>query len=189
MFRKILGAFGVLAVVAAGMLYVNANSHRCKGSARVEGEIRTLVVALEGYKEDCGTYPRNAATDALDNQTNFNPAEYAAASQFLYRTLTGDSSPSRHRFGGFGFVRDGREFAHVHGNGLLDVKLTRERATQIVTAGRAEAHHVFGPSAWISFQLRTREDCEAALTLLNVAMAANPHVSTLHRKVEATYSA
>ena len=98
-------------------------------------------------------------------------------------------SPSRHRFGGFGFVRDGREFAHVHGNGLLDVKLTRERATQIVTAGRAEAHHVFGPSAWISFQLRTREDCEAALTLLNVAMAANPHVSTLHRKVEATYSA
>jgi len=76
-------------------------------------------------------------------------------------------SPTRHRFGGFGFVRDGREFAHVHGNGLLDVKLTRERAAEIVAAGRAEPHHVFGPSAWVSFPLRTMKDCEGALALLN----------------------
>jgi hypothetical protein len=75
-------------------------------------------------------------------------------------------SPARHRFGGLGFVRAGREFAHVHGNGLLDVKLTRERAAEIVAAGRAEPHHVFGPSAWISFQLRTLEDCGPALALL-----------------------
>jgi len=76
-------------------------------------------------------------------------------------------SPTRHRFGGFGFVREGREFAHVHGNGLLDVKLTRERAAEIVAAGLAEPHHVFGPSAWISFQLRTADDCDAALALFN----------------------
>ena len=55
-----------------------------------------------------------------------------------------------HPFGGIGFVRDGREFAHVHGNGLLDVKLTRERASQLVDAGSAGPHHVFGRSAWIS---------------------------------------
>jgi len=72
----------------------------------------------------------------------------------------------RHKYGGLGFARAGREFAHVHGNGLLDVKLTRERAAEIVAAGRAEPHHVFGPSAWISFQIRTVEDCEAALALL-----------------------
>ena len=81
-------------------------------------------------------------------------------------------SPSRHRFGGFGFVREGCEFAHVHGNGLLDVKLTRELAAEVVAAGRAEPHHVFGPSAWISFHLRTREDCEAAMALLNIAITA-----------------
>jgi len=75
-------------------------------------------------------------------------------------------SPARHRFGGLGFRRDGREFAHVHGNGLLDVRLTRERAAEIVAAGRAEPHHVFGPSAWISFQIRTMDDCGAALALL-----------------------
>src|SRR5262245_60022444 len=66
-----------------------------------------------------------------------------------------------HRFGGLAFVREGREFAHVHGNGLLDVKLTPTRATEVVALGRAEPHHVFGPSAWISFWLRTRADCEA----------------------------
>jgi hypothetical protein len=79
-------------------------------------------------------------------------------------------SPARHRFGGFGFIREGREFAHVHGNGLLDLRLTRERAAEIVAAGRAEPHHVFGPSAWISFQLRTLDDCGPALALLNAEM-------------------
>jgi len=83
-------------------------------------------------------------------------------------------SPKPHRFGGLGFVREGHEFAHVHGNGLLDVKLTRERAAEIVAAGLAEPHHVFGPSAWISFQLHTRADCDPALALLHTAMAAGP---------------
>ena len=78
--------------------------------------------------------------------------------------------PARHRFGGLGFIREGHEFAHVHGNGLLDVKLTRERAAEIVAAGRAGPHHVFGPSAWISFQLRAPDDCGPALALLEVAV-------------------
>ena len=74
-----------------------------------------------------------------------------------------------HRFGGFGFVRNGCEFAHIHGNGLLDVKLTRERASELIAAGLAEPHHVFGLSAWISFWLRSRDDCAPALLLLNEA--------------------
>jgi hypothetical protein len=79
-------------------------------------------------------------------------------------------STAPHRFGGLGFVRQGREFAHVHGSGLLDVKLTRERAAEIVAAGQAQPHHVFGPSAWISFQIRTRADCKAGLALLRAGM-------------------
>ncbi|MEP6673171.1 MAG: luciferase family protein [Chthoniobacter sp.] len=75
-------------------------------------------------------------------------------------------TPARHKYGGLGFRRAGQEFAHVHGNGLLDVKLTRGRAAEIVAAGRAAPHHVFGPSAWISFQIRTVEDCGPALALL-----------------------
>jgi len=78
--------------------------------------------------------------------------------------------PARHRFGGLGFVRAGREFAHVHGDGLLDIHLTRELAAKFVAAGRAEPHHVFGPSAWVSFRLRTPEDCAPALALLSAGM-------------------
>jgi hypothetical protein len=81
-------------------------------------------------------------------------------------------SAAPHRFGGHGFVNEGREFAHLHGNGLLDVKLNRSLAAEIVSAGRAQPHHVFGPSAWISFHLRTLGDCEPALDLLK--MAARP---------------
>ena len=74
-----------------------------------------------------------------------------------------------HRFGGFGFARNGCEFAHVHGNGLLDVKLTRERASELIAAGLAEPHHVFGLSVWISFWLLTTDDCGSALLLIHEA--------------------
>jgi hypothetical protein len=71
-----------------------------------------------------------------------------------------------HRFGGVGFAFHGTEFAHLHGNGLLDVQLTRDRADRLVAMGRAEPHHVFGPSAWISFWVRSQKDVEAAFRLI-----------------------
>ena len=82
-----------------------------------------------------------------------------------------------HRFGGFGFVRNGCEFAHVHGNGLLDVKLNRERAIELIAARLAEPHHVFGLSVWISFWLRTTDDCASALLLLKEASLVNEPVA------------
>jgi hypothetical protein len=85
--------------------------------------------------------------------------------------------PCRHRFGGIGFRRGDNEFAHLHGNGLLDVHLTRERADFLVAAGRARPHHVFGPSAWISFWVRSRADLPNAVELLYEGeriAAANP---------------
>jgi hypothetical protein len=86
-----------------------------------------------------------------------------------------DVERSSHRFGGLGFVRNGCEFAHVHGNGLLDVKLTSARAAELVSLRRAEPHHVFGPSAWISFWLRTPADCDPALALLVEALERCRH--------------
>ena len=80
-------------------------------------------------------------------------------------------TPCVHRFGGIGFRRDGREFAHLHGNGLLDVKLTRDRADELVSAGRAAPHHVFGPSAWVSFWLRSTHDLDGALALIETGSA------------------
>ena len=77
--------------------------------------------------------------------------------------------PCRHRYGGIGFARDRREFAHLHGNGLLDVRLTRDCAESMVAAGLALPHHLFGPSAWVSFWVRSEADLPNAELLLNAA--------------------
>jgi len=77
-----------------------------------------------------------------------------------------------HRFGGTGFVQAGREFAHLHGNGLLDLHLTRERAEELVAAGMAEPHHLFGRSAWLSLWIRDTPDVPRATRLL--ALAGGP---------------
>ena len=73
-----------------------------------------------------------------------------------------------HRFGGIGFTRAGREFAHLHGNGLLDVHLTAETARGIVAAGEASMHHVLGASAWISFWVCGEKDVAPAVRLLTL---------------------
>ena len=86
-------------------------------------------------------------------------------------------APQVHRFGGIGFTRHEREFAHLHGNGLLDVHLTRERAAELVASRRALPHHVFGPSVWISFWLRAPGDLGNAVSLIEEGAAfarANP---------------
>lgn len=79
-----------------------------------------------------------------------------------------------HRFGGLEFRQDGREIGHLHGNGLLDVRLDRERAAMAVRRGAAVPHHVLGPSAWVSFWLRDRSDLPAALRLLQEAAGIAP---------------
>ncbi|MEO8351648.1 MAG: luciferase family protein [Chthoniobacteraceae bacterium] len=71
-----------------------------------------------------------------------------------------------HRLGGMGFAVDGREFAHLHGNGLLDIHVSRRLADQWIEAGRAQPHHVFCRSAWVSVWLRAPEDAPQLLELL-----------------------
>ena len=85
-----------------------------------------------------------------------------------------------HRFGGTGFARAGREFAHLHGNGLLDVHLTREFAQAMVAAGDAGPHHVFGDSAWVSFWVRGENDVPTGVRLLTLgATLGSPGVSSV----------
>jgi hypothetical protein len=77
-----------------------------------------------------------------------------------------------HRFGGVGFVFAGEELAHLHGNGLLDLRVTREIAGDLTESGAALPHHLFGKSAWVSFWIRTDENvaqgCELFVCALTV---------------------
>ncbi len=77
----------------------------------------------------------------------------------------------RHKFGGVGFAWNGREFGHIHGNGLLDVKTGRMTAEMLIRSGSAEPHHVFGRSAWVSFSVNRAADVGNAAALLGAGLA------------------
>jgi hypothetical protein len=74
-----------------------------------------------------------------------------------------------HRYGGIGFELNGCEFAHLHGNALLDVELTRTVAAELIAQKRALPHHVLGPSRWVSFWLNSPNNVVDAFLLLQLA--------------------
>lgn len=74
-----------------------------------------------------------------------------------------------HRLGGIEFHLAGRELAHLHGNGLLDVRIGNERRDALIATQRAEPHHVAPESGWVSFWIRAPADVAPALELLTLA--------------------
>ncbi len=79
-----------------------------------------------------------------------------------------------HRHGGVSCLADGREFAHLHGCGLLDVWLGRDIALKCIAEGRADPHHVFGESGWVSVWVRDAGAVAGAVELLRIAMERRP---------------
>ena len=74
-----------------------------------------------------------------------------------------------HRLGGIEFHRAGRELGHVHGHGLLDVRLPRAEASELLAAQRVRPHHVMPRSGWVSFLLESEADVPFAVELLRRA--------------------
>ena len=101
-----------------------------------------------------------------------HPARLAAMQEIEKRALALPGMRLRvHRLGGTAFALGTRELGHLHGNGLLDLFVGRGQRAALVAAGRAEPHHVFAQSGWISFWVRSPTDAAPALGLL--AMAAD----------------
>ncbi len=99
-----------------------------------------------------------------------HPARLAAMQEIEKRTLALPGICLRvHRLGGIGFARGSRELGHLHGNGLLDLFVGREQRDALVASRRAEPHHVFAESGWISFRVRSPADTSPALALLAIA--------------------
>ena len=93
-----------------------------------------------------------------------------AAMTTLEKALGNGVGLAVHRFGGTEFLdARGRPLGHVHGHGLLDVRLNRKQARALITEGRVQAHHVFPDSGWVSFQLETPADVPFAIALLGFA--------------------
>jgi hypothetical protein len=74
-----------------------------------------------------------------------------------------------HKFGGAEFRVSGHEIGHLHGNGLLDVPLTKELRMRLVAEGKAKPHHIYPTSGWISYYMHTEQDVRGAVELLRLS--------------------
>ena len=96
-----------------------------------------------------------------------HPARLAAMQEIEKRALALPGLRLRvHRLGGTAFVRGPRELGHLHGNGLLDLFVGHAERAALLAASRAQPHHVFADSGWISFWVHSEADVPAALALL-----------------------
>jgi Ni,Fe-hydrogenase I large subunit len=82
-----------------------------------------------------------------------------------------------HRFGGIEYRVGRREIGHIHGDYLVDIPFPTKIREEIVTAGRADPHHILPDSGWVSFYIREPADVERAIELLQQSyeIALNQH--------------
>jgi hypothetical protein len=73
-----------------------------------------------------------------------------------------------HRFGGVEFRVGRRELGHLHGGHLADLPFPRPIRDQLVSAHRADAHHILPDTGWISFRIHTPEDVARAIDLFRL---------------------
>jgi hypothetical protein len=71
-----------------------------------------------------------------------------------------------HCFGGTEYRLGRRELDHVHGDYLIDIRFPTKVRDEVLTAGRAQVHHVLPDSGWVSFRIREPADVERAIALL-----------------------
>ena len=71
-----------------------------------------------------------------------------------------------HRFGGVEYRLGTRELGHIHGDHLVDIPFPKKVRDEIVTARRAEPHHILPNTGWVSFYLRESGDTQKAIDLL-----------------------
>lgn len=97
---ELLVVMTILLILAGLILATSGYVQEKSKRTRAETEIAALSVALENYKADNGAYPTDTAngiTATLDARIMFNPTapQYAAATLFLYRELSGDPVGNR----------------------------------------------------------------------------------------------
>jgi Family of unknown function (DUF5519) len=73
-----------------------------------------------------------------------------------------------HRFGGVELKLGRRELGHVHGNRLADLPFPLLIREQLVAAGKAEPHHIFPESGWVSYYMRDESDIAPVVALFRL---------------------
>ncbi len=96
---ELLTVIAIILVLAGLLLNIAGNANYKSSFARASAEIQAMSTALESYKADNGTYPRNAVSDAtvtsdnMDALTDYSNAsttgDYSTAGKVLYQALSG----------------------------------------------------------------------------------------------------
>ncbi|QYR21314.1 DUF5519 family protein [Paenibacillus sp. sptzw28] len=73
-----------------------------------------------------------------------------------------------HRFGGIEFRFRGKEIGHLHGDHLVDLTLPKSLRDELVISGRAQPHHMYPDSGWVSVYLTSNEDVTRAIEILRL---------------------
>jgi hypothetical protein len=74
-----------------------------------------------------------------------------------------------HRFGGTEYCLGRREIGHVHGDSLVDIPFPKRVRNELVTAGRAQPHHILPDSGWVSIYLMQVSDVDTAIELMRLS--------------------
>jgi len=80
-----------------------------------------------------------------------------------------DVKTINHRYGGIEFKVNGKEFGHMHGNGLVDILLNKKLAVEFCEKGICETHHVIKHTGWVSLQIDANENWRDAVVLMKKA--------------------
>ena len=69
---------------------------------------------------------------------------------------------------GSSFASGGASSGHLHGNRLADLPFPLLVREQLVTEGKAEPHHVYPESGWVSYFIRDRTDVARVVALFRL---------------------
>ena len=73
-----------------------------------------------------------------------------------------------HRFGGIEFLVGRRQLGHLHGNRLADLPFPVRVREQLVAEGKAQRHHIFPESGWVSCVIRDERDVATVIELFRL---------------------
>lgn len=75
---------------------------------------------------------------------------------------------ARHRFGGTEFRLGCRELGHLHGSRLADFPFPLLVRDDLVASGRAEPHHIYPDSGWVSYRIDSAADVMRVVALFRL---------------------
>lgn len=95
---ELIAVMSIILILAGLILGIAGHAQHEASVRRAESEIHGLGAAIEAYKVDNGSYPRDSAkTDVLNAQSDVDPGKqdhkYQDSSEFLYQCLSGYIPP------------------------------------------------------------------------------------------------